>query len=194
MKKMFVILIIISSIMLLLPLSVMGKNEETKSVEMSNTSLKVEKEQKDTFNVLDKQSGKVVKMDVGEYIFSVVAAEMPALYEKEAIKAQAVAAYTFALIRKNENSDKEYDITTDFTVDQSFISREDARKKWGDKADEYENKIEGAIEDVKGYKVTYNGELALTVYHALSCGKTESSENVWGKAFPYLEPVLSEWD
>ncbi|MBR4973682.1 MAG: SpoIID/LytB domain-containing protein, partial [Clostridia bacterium] len=129
MKKMFVILIIISSIILLLPLSVMGKNEETKSVEMSNTSLKVEKEQKDTFNVLDKQSGKVVKMDVGEYIFSVVAAEMPALYEKEAIKAQAVAAYTFALIRKNENSDKEYDITTDFTVDQSFISREDARKK-----------------------------------------------------------------
>ena len=194
MKKMFVILIIISSIILLLPLSVMSKNEETKSVEMSNTSLKVEKEQKDTFNVLDKQSGKVVKMDVGEYIFSVVAAEMPALYEKEAIKAQAVAAYTFALIRKNENSDKEYDITTDFTVDQSFISREDVRKKWGDKADEYENKIEGAIEDVKGYKVTYNGELALTVYHALSCGKTESSENVWGKAFPYLEPVLSEWD
>lgn len=194
MKKMFVILIIISALILLLPLSVIGENEENHAVEVLSPIADAEENQKDTFNVLDKTSGKITKMKSDEYIFSVVAAEMPALYEKEALKAQAVAAYTFALIRSNENSDKEYDITTDYTVDQSFISREEARKKWGEKADGYEEKIDSAIKDVKGYTVTYNGELALTVYHALSCGKTESSENVWGKAFPYLKPVLSEWD
>ncbi len=194
MKKMLVILIVVSAIILLLPLSVIGKNEENKSVEVLSTAHNVVETQKDTFKVLDKQSGKVTKMKSEEYVFSVVAAEMPALYEKEALKAQAVAAYTFALVRSNENFDKEYDITTDYTVDQSFISRDDAREKWGEKADEYEKKIDDAIGDVKGYTATYNGELALTVYHALSGGKTESSENVWGKDFPYLKPVLSEWD
>ncbi len=194
MKKMFVILIIVSALIVLLPLSVIGKNEESQELETLSPIVKEEKTKNDTFSVLDKQSGKVKKMQIEEYIFSVVAAEMPALYEKEALKAQAVAAYTFALIRSNENSDKDYDITTDYTVDQSFISREDARKKWGEKANEYEKKIDSAIDAVRGYTVTYKGELALTVYHALSGGKTESSENVWGKAFPYLKPVLSEWD
>ena len=193
MKKMFVILIIISSIILLLPLSVMSKNEETKSVEMSNTSLKVEKEQKDTFNVLDKQSGKVVKMDVDEYIFSVVAAEMPALYEEEALKAQAVVAYTYFL-NKKEGYGGEYDITDDFTKDQAFVSLKDAREKWGSGADEYEKKIRKAIRAVSGKKITYEGKPILAVYHAISSGKTENVSEVWGGQYPYLVSVDSSFD
>lgn len=194
MKKMFVIALTVWTIMLLLPLSVIGKETEIKEKQVISTAVTEKNAIKETFKVLDKGSGKITEMSAEDYIFGVVAAEMPALYENEALKAQAVAAYTFALKRAQENSGKDYDITTDYTTDQSFITREKARENWGDKANEYEEKIKKAVEETKGYAITYENKPILAVYHAVSSGKTSDCKDVWGVELGYLKPVLSVWD
>lgn len=181
--------------MLILPLSVM-KKPEAEAAATSANAVSPKKEVSDTgiFRISDSKTGAVTEMKANEYIFGVVAAEMPALYNDEALKAQAVASYTFACYRRAENKDKEYDLSTDFNTDQSFITEEKAREKWGDKADEYCNKLKNAIEEVKNLAVTYDGKPILAVYHAVSSGKTEDCKNVWGGDYPYLKATASPGD
>ena len=190
MRKVFCFLVVIVTFLLLLPLTVLGQpsiqTEETAKVEAITPAK--------SFKILDTGTNEISEILYDDYIFGVVAAEMPALYEIEALKAQAVAAHTFALHRKNSNSDKEYDITNDFTVDQAFITEAAAREKWGDKADEYIEKIKTAVNETKNLALTYNGEIALSVYHAISFGKTEDCQNVWGGSRPYLVSVSSIGD
>lgn len=136
----------------------------------------------------------VKRFSTEDYIFGVVAAEMPALYEVEALKAQAVAAYTYAA-HKIENSKKEdYDITDSYKTDQAFITAESARKKWGENADEYESKIRDAVKSVLYEKITYSGKTILSAYHAISSGQTESAAESWGESYPYLCSVQSSGD
>lgn len=145
--------------------------------------------------VLDKTSDKITEMDVDEYIFGVVAAEMPASYCEEALKAQAVASYTYMLFRANERADLDYDVIADSSKDQAFITREKAREKWGDNYDRYCEKIEKAVLAVKGYvMVDDNGVPILAAYHNISSGRTESALTVWGKDYSYLQPVESVGD
>ena len=98
------------------------------------------------------------------------------------------------LNRKNANKEKDYDITSDFTVDQSYISKTQAQEKWGDKAEEYTEKIEKAVSEVSGLAITYDSLPILAVYSASSCGKTQNAADVWGGKYPYLVSVDSEWD
>ena len=186
---------IILAFMLILPLSVMKKPEaEAAATSAKAVSPKKEVGTAQVFRISDAETDTVTEMPPKEYIFGVVAAEMPALYDEEALKAQAVAAYTFACYRRAENADKAYDLTTDFSTDQSFISEEKAREKWGDKADEYCKKLKNAIDAVENLAVTYDGKPILAVYHALSSGKTEDCKNVWGGAYPYLKAAASPGD
>lgn len=138
-------------------------------------------------------TGDIAAYSAEDYIFGVVAAEMPALYEEEALKAQAVAAYTYYL-RKSASNNEEYDITDDYTVDQAFITPEKAREKWGAEAEKYEKKLRACVKDVLYKKVTYKGEPASTVYHAISSGKTERAADIWGGDYPYLVSVDSSFD
>ena len=137
---------------------------------------------------------KTAEYSLEDYLFGVVSAEMPALYEEEALKAQAVAAYTYYLVRKEGNAEKEYDITDDYSVDQAFISPEKARAKWGDDASKYEAKIREAVRSVLGKRVTYQGKNATTLYHAISYGTTEAAFEVWEGDYPYLVSVDSSFD
>lgn len=195
MKKILCCGLIILSFMLILPLSVM-KKPEAEAAATSANAVSPKKEVSDTgiFRISDSKTGAVTEMKANEYIFGVLAAEMPALYNDEALKAQAVASYTFACYRRAENKDKEYDLTTDFNTDQSFITEEKACEKWGDKADEYCNKLKNAIEEVENLAVTYDGKPILAVYHAVSSGKTEDCKNVWGGDYPYLKATASPGD
>lgn len=155
---------------------------------------KTQTENAETFRVLDTQTQKITEISLEDYLFGVLAAEMPVLYEPEALKAQTVAAYTFACRRKEANQNKDYDITSDHTVDQKFISPEVARSCWGEKSEEYTKKLQDCITAVQGHTVTYKGDLALTVYHAVSSGKTASAEEVWNSEIPYLCSVDSAAD
>lgn len=184
MKKILCSGFLILSAMFIFPLcgvkTVGGKSTAAAAVRLFNVKTD-NREKNDTFRVCDMQTDTVSVMTADEYIFGVLAAEMPALYENEALKAQAVAAYTLACRRRADNKDKSYDITTDYTVDQSYITRSEAKKRWGDKYDEYSKKLEKAVGDVKNFAVTYNGEPITAVYHAISSGKTEGQPRYMGR-------------
>ena len=140
------------------------------------------------------KSGKITDVEISEYLIGVVAAEIDASYETEAIKAQAIAAHTMALYRKKENGVKDYDITDDPSYDQGYIDLSARREKWGDKFTEYENKIESAILAVASKTITYKAMPILAAYCDISGGKTESAKNVWNTDLPYLQPVESVGD
>lgn len=166
--------------------------------EVLETSAQVKEESKKTETAekikVSMNDGTVLEMDIEEYLFGVVAAEMPALYEKEALKAQTVAAHTFMLSRNASKNSREYNITDNIATDQGFITEAKAREKWGEKAEEYIAKIKEAVHESANYIVTYNGKTATTVFHALSAGKTENGADIWGGDTPYLTSVESEGD
>lgn len=132
---------------------------------------------------------KVKLLPLEEYLVGVVAAEMPAEFESEALKAQAVAARTYVLKRKSEGagSGTVFDVdTTEKT--QVWISNEDMIKKWGIiNYWKYHRKISKAVEDTSGVVITYNGQLIDAVYHS-SCGRkeTERAGEVWSSDVQYL--------
>lgn len=195
MRKVLCIAFLNFAVMLLMPLSSLESQSTAKPVtmfEQSDFEARVEKVE--FFRVLDSKSGKVSEIKTEDYILGVVAAEMPALYHEEALKAQAVAAYTYALKKRANNSDKEYDITTDHTTDQSFCDVDALKEKWGSKTEEYTEKIKKAVSDTLGYVITYNNEPITAVYHAISAGRTEDCKNVWGSDVAYLKSVPSEGD
>ena len=195
MKKLFSFAVIILCTLLLLPLTAL-KNTSNKAIPTVSPTKDVVNtaEKQETFLLCNTSTNNVAEISTEEYIFGVVAAEMPALYEEEALKAQAVAAYTFACYRKNKNTDKDYDITDDHLSDQSFITLEEATARWGDNAQLYTEKINKVISEVQDYMITYNNEQILAVYHAISFGNTEDSKNVWGGDYPYLKSVESYGD
>lgn len=147
----------------------------------------------DSFKLLNHETGEISKISATDYIIGVVSAEMPALYETEALKAQAVAAYTFACY-KRDTSDTEYDVSTDFNTCQGYSSPAALKEKWGENYDTYYTKIEAAVKAVSGELLCYDGKTALTVYHAISSGKTNACSDVWGKELPYLRSVESIGD
>lgn len=193
MKKICAAALVLAFLLTVLPLAVL-KGQEGKNESPSETEAPYVPPAQDSFRILDMKTDTVTVMPAQEYLFGVVAAEMPISYEEEALKAQAVAAYTFACYRRRANRDRSYDLTTDSTLDQSFTERAKAKEKWGEKAEENEKKLDGILEEVKGQYLTYDGQPVLAVYHAISSGKTESSQTVWGNALPYLQPVSSPGD
>lgn len=145
----------------------------------------------DTF-VLKTKDGNVT-LSKEDYICGVVAAEMPALYETEALKAQAVAAYTYA-VRCSAASDEEWDLTDDSKIHQAYIDEAARKEKWGENAEAYEKKIREAVNAVLGQCIIYEGEPIFAAYHAISSGRTETALNVWGNDLPYLCGVESVLD
>ena len=139
---------------------------------------------------------KELKLEV--YVTGVVAAEMPANFEVEALKAQAVAARTYALAHvtelggtlcKNANGANLCD-----TVNcQAYLPKEERIKIWGKKLGEgYWNKVKMAVEGTAGQVLTYNNNLVMEPYYfATSSGKTENSEEVFSNNIPYLRSVES---
>ncbi len=143
----------------------------------------------------------VISVSELEYVCGAVAAEMPASYHEQALKAQAVACYTNAVrLRKvnSENSDDSAfsgaDISNDSSVHQGYLTKKQRQEKWGDSFEKYEKKITDAVEDVLGYTLTYKDELCVAAYHAISAGITESAKTVWGKNVDYLQSVKSAGD
>lgn len=125
------------------------------------------------------------------YIIGVVAAEMPASFPEEALKAQAVAARTYALraIEASGVSEIEPD-----NIGQAYDTKLRLMEKWGDNFDKHYKKIADAVNGTKGEILVYEGELIEAVFHSTSGGMTERSENVWKSERPYLVSVDSSFD
>lgn len=139
------------------------------------------------FNHMDNTT---TTMNMEDYLVGVVAAEMPAAFESEALKAQAVAARTYALY-KSASGGHDADVCTDFSHCQAYLKDEEMRSNWGDEYDFYFNKIKSAVYDTKGEFLTYNEEPIMAVFHSMGGGQTQNSGDVWGTQMPYLVSVPS---
>lgn len=140
--------------------------------------------------VKDQDTGVIKTLDLENYVVGVVAGEMPASFEMEALKAGAVAARTYAMYKIN-NKTSEYDLVTDVT-NQVYLNNEKMKEKWQDNYDYYFARIKKAVEDTSNLVITYEGEIISSYYFAMSNGKTENSELVFGEAKDYLQSVDSK--
>lgn len=149
--------------------------------------------------VYDKQQGKVVEMTLQDYLVGVVAAEMPASFEEEALKAQAVAARSYTVSRMKENSQNENlyeqhqgaDVCTDYHHCKAFLTPAERRQRYGANYEQYEQKVEQAVAQTDGQIAVYDQEPIVAVFHSTSSGHTESAQDVWGNDVPYLQSVES---
>ena len=151
---------------------------------------------RDTIDVMMSNTGSVKTLKMREYVIGSLSGEMSASYHKEALKAQAVACYTFALYvaSREEKRPEGADISDDSTVYQSYIDEDARKKKWGDDFEKNEKIMSEAVDEVFGQYLEYDGKPAMAAYHAMCSGKTESAANVWGKSVSYLKSTVSSGD
>ena len=150
-----------------------------------------------TISMYNHREKVLVDMPLEEYLVGVVAGEMPASYEEEALKAQAVAARTLMIYQmpaysgRGCNQKAGADVCSSFAHCQEWISHEQMKKNWGDAYDKYVNKIEAAINETAGEIMTYNGKAIEVFYHSTSNGKTEEVSEVFSNSLPYYVTVDS---
>lgn len=137
------------------------------------------------------EDGRVEQLTLADYLWGVVAAEMPASFEPEALKAQAVAARTYRACLLGSKKHENADVCADSGCCQAYISREAARANWGDRAAEYAARISMAVEQTDGLCVTYEGKPIQALFFSSAPGSTVDAQAVWGRAVPYLVSVAS---
>ncbi len=158
------------------------KNENNNLAENSNSK---------EIKLLHKKTGEVENVKLEEYLCNVVSPEMPATFEKEALKAQAIVARTYTIYKMNNKKHENADICDDSTCCQAWISKEERLSKWEEqKREEYWKKISSSVNETNGKIITYNGQPINAFFHSNSGGTTEIPINVWGGTnYPYLQVV-----
>ena len=144
-----------------------------------------------TIKLYHTKDGTIEELNMNEYLYGVVAGEMPAIYELEALKAQAIVARTYTIYQiKNGSKHENADICDSSLCCQAWITKENRFARWEDgKQNEYWNKIVEAVSSTNKKYITYNGEPINAFFHSNSGGKTELASNVWGGSLPYLKIV-----
>lgn len=196
MKK-FLTLIFISAIVIIsLPVALLKDTvNPAENVFVPQTSTTQSAENTNTLTVFRSVNQENIEVDFFEYVCGSVAAEMPLSYHEEALKAQAIACYTNALrLKKLSESSATYHISDDSSIHQGYLSKEQREEKWGEDFDKYESKLKNIVKSVENHAVYYDDKLCVTAFHAISSGKTESAENIWGEKVPYLVSVKSTGD
>lgn len=148
---------------------------------------------KEIIKVKDTKNNETSKLELENYIIGVVAAEMPASFSDEALKAQAIAARTYAKYKMNQKHSNNYDIVTDVS-NQSYITEKEMKEKWGSDYNKYYEKIKSAVKETEGKIMTYNNEVIESFYFAMSNGYTENSELVFNEDKNYLKSVKSIYE
>ena len=169
------------------------QNEEKKEEKVEAEEISYDYKQYSNIKLLHKKTGEIEVLPIDEYLYGVVASEMPASYDIEALKAQAIVARTYTLyqIKNSKGKHIDADMCDDYACCQAWISKEDRLNKWDDeeKNSNWE-KIVNCVNSTKGKIITYNGEPIDAFFHSNSGGATETASSVWGgKDFPYLQTV-----
>ena len=159
----------------------------------------IEKEDETNFNLIEKEKtikilkdDKILNLNLEDYIVGVVAGEMPASFEEEALKAQAVASRSYDLYKKKKRNSS-YDLTGDIS-NQVYLTKEEMKDKWMEDYDYYYDKVRKAVYKTKGEVITYNGEIIKAFYFSMSNGHTEDSLSVFKESNEYLKSVDSIYD
>lgn len=159
------------------------KKEEIKLNYESNTIIRVKR----------LSSSEIEYLPFEEYIVGVLAGETPIYFEKEALKAQAVAARSYALKKIEYNKDNEYDVV-DSVLNQVYLDNQYLKEAWGNKYVDNINKLREVVNDTSLEYLDYNGEVIDALFFSTSNGYTENSSLVFNIDLPYLQSVTSMWD
>lgn len=198
MKKLIIYILCVVFLCFLIPIlftknlknNLVSKTEEIGSVETTYDYGKYNK-----VKLLHTKTEEIEEIDLDTYLYGVVSSEMPANFEMEALKAQAVVARTYTLYKIINNNSKhgEASICDDSTCCQAWISKEDRLNKWNE--EERQNnweKIVSAVNETKGKIITYEGKPINAFFHSNSGGTTDTATNVWGGSnYPYLQAVTT---
>ncbi len=149
----------------------------------------------ETFLIEDQGTGQVMKLSCREYVLGAVAAEMPVSWPDEALKAQAIAAHTYALYCRDHSALQSGAwLAADPARRQGCLTEPVLRSYWGTVYEQNHARLSALVDEVLDDILYYNDAPACTSYFAISNGQTEASENVWGSALPYLVSVDSSTD
>ena len=179
-------LIIVTLLVIIIPflfVKIFVKTDEIKFKYITNNTIRVK----------DEKTGVITEMPFEEYIKGVVAGEMPATFELEALKAQAVASRSYAMYQMTATKDKDYDVLNT-TANQVYLTDQQLKENWKDKYSEKINKVKKAVGQTSGEYLTYNDQVINAMFFSTSVGATENSEEVFVSALPYLRSVDSIWD
>lgn len=212
MKRYIFLSILVFALLLVLPLPALGilgtdkppvhkpESQPASSAPSTSSTSSGSQTEGATFKVLDTDTGEVVEIGERDFIIGTVASELYPTYHVEAMKAQAVASYTYYTVQRNRQlSNPDPDLKgADFSdVPSTFpetYTVDGLKARWGDNFDTYYKKITEAVDEVFGKLIVSGGEPILAAYHAISFGNTENAENVWGSGYPYLVSVPSPGD
>ncbi len=181
MKKM----LLFSLMIILIPTIVVNifiKDEEIKFEYHENMIIRVKR-----------SSGNIEKIPFEDYIVGILAGEMPVSFHSEALKAQAVAARTYAMKKMAQNVNKDYDVV-DTVANQVYLDNNYLKEAWKEKYVNNINILKTAVLQTYGEYLEYEGEVIEAFFFSTSTGKTENSEDVFGTYLPYLRSVDSTWD
>lgn len=200
MKKMLVLFFMYAFIILFIPyILVLALKDTPHTANETDSAKTLAKEPIETISVYRSDTGEIADMPFGEYLKGVVAAEMPASFNEEALKAQAVAARSYTLTRmqgyKRDGTPAEHNgamTCTNPAHCKAWLPDETLRDQWKAEYDTYKNKISDCVDATVGVVMTYEGSLVNAVFHSTSSGATESAKDVWGGSVPYLVSVQSE--
>jgi len=137
-----------------------------------------QQESEHTVAVMRSGTGEVEILSLEEYLVGVVAAEMPARFHEQALKAQAVAAHTFTRYRLEVGGAAH--ISDSHYSDQAYLCPQQRRERWGNNFDYYETRIQNAVRAVAGQTLMHDDQPIFAAYHAISGGTTECAQTYWG--------------
>ena len=188
MKKILVVLISI----ILVPFSITSFFYNVKIKKLTYGIITNKEKEEKNIRVLRKNNN-IETIPIEEYLIGVVSSEVPVSFEKEAIKAQAVAARTYALKQMENKTNEQYDVKDD-TSSQVYKSNEELKAIWKENYDKYVKIIKNAVDETKGEYLTYDNKIIYAFFFSTSNGKTENNKDVFGQDLPYLKSVDSSFD
>ncbi len=178
------------------PLQINNTQNQSSS---SQTTQPFNQPQQDSFKIYNESTKNVDTVSIKDYVIGAVAAEMPMTYHDEALKAQAVASLSYALSLKElslggDPSLNGAHFSANPALRMGYMTYADMQSFWGDEYSTNITRLEGIYDSLQNIIVTYDNSPALTCYHAISTGTTQSSESVWGQPLAYLVSVDSPFD
>ncbi len=201
MKKIFMYILCLITVCFILPAIFTNASKQTAAIQKEETNNNAtsenivetseEKTEDIKIKLLHTNTGEVEEINLETYLYNVVSAEMPATFEKEALKAQAMVARTYTMYKVNHKKHDNSDICDSSSCCQAWISKEDRLARWEEgKREENWNKIVQAVDETRGKIITYDNQPINAFFHSNSGGKTEVPINVWGgSGYPYLQIV-----
>ena len=182
-KILFITIVIIFIPFMIVCFYKIDEKKEIKLNYVSNTIIRVKRISTENIEFLPLE----------EYIVGVLAGEMPIYFEKEAFKAQAVAARSYALKRIEYNKDNDYDVV-DSIINQVYLDNNYLKSAWGSDYTENINKLREVVNETSLEYLAYDGKVIDAMFFSTSNGYTETASMVFNVDLPYLQSVKSSWD